>query len=428
MREHHSVIWNSEEAAIVTGGENTQPWVATGVSMNIDELQAGDLFVASKEDDLELVFQKGAAAVMQAKCMPASDKIPTLYVPETFAALQCLARAARFKSHATIVAVQGRGARVMFGDVLSKVGTTHKSGRHLSLAMASQPADIDFGVFGFSPAVQPDIAVITNCESARRDTMFENMPAHGAAIINADDDDFLSVLGRAKAAGLKHVYSYGQGNHADVRLSEIIEAGNGVRLSVDVMGDQYTFLLPLGFVYDSALLATLLVLKLTDKCLESAMRPYANILDQKTSVKNTITLADPSLEKTQAVFRVTNMIDLGMGRQTAILDNISRSAHKALTLKKAGFSVPDKLAHLDFVHTGKSVATVSNARAEIQARHGNVGLESIIPDVIVPGDFLVFKGLWNKSKTIFSEALRLTPDHRKREPANAHTKIFTETV
>lgn len=418
MRKPDSILWTSPEAAVVTGGENTSAWSATGVSMNINDLKPGDLFVASREDNLDLVFKKGAAAVLQTRSDTVSDKLPTLRVGDVFEALQSLARAARYKTHATIIAVQGKTARTAIQSILAKAGSLHRAGRHLSLSLAGLPADGDYGVFGLSPAVRPDIAVITNCEAARRDTLFENMPPYGAVIINADDEGFIDVLSRAKAAGLTHIYSYGRSGAADVRVREMIEAGNGIRLSVDVLGDRYTFLLDSGFEYTPPVLAALMILKLTDKCIAGAMKPYANILDQKVSAGNAVTLIDPALEKAEAVFRITNMIDLGFGRQTAMLDNLATPAHKALSIKKKNLAIPSKLANLDFVYTSKGFGAVIDARAVIRENHGNAPVAPIVPDVLAPGDFVVFKDVWSRSRTALSEVLRLVP-HAGKRPKNA---------
>lgn len=419
-RNNRNIIWNSLEAAIVTGGSNNREWAATGVALGIDDIQPGDLFFATKEDNLDMVFEKGAAAVVQTRCAPISDKLPTLSVPSVFEALQALARAARFKSHANILAVQGKKARIEFAETLSSIGTTHEAGRHLSLALAGLPGDVDYGVFGLSPAVQPDIAIITNCISAHRDTLFENMPPHGIAIVDSDDEEFLYIMSRAKAAGVNEVYTFGKSDAADAHLVDSVRADNGVRVSVSLLGELYTIMLPSAFEFENITLAALLTLKLTGKCVNAAVKKrFAHNRASKNLEINGVTLADHTFGGAQAVFRITNMIDLGFGRQTAILDNIAKSADNAVINPKKNLAIPRKLANLDFVYTSKRLSAVSNARAAIKQSHGYRKIETITPDVIAPGDFLVFKDVWDKSKAVLSEALRTVPEKGKRKPKNA---------
>lgn len=415
IKGDYSIIWTSQEAAIVTGGQNTREWCASGIALRVEDITPGDLFVASQNDDLQQVFEKGAAAIMCTGGTGGYDALPVLRVPDIYQALQSMARAARFKTHATIIAVQGKSVRQDIAGTLSNVGGVHRTGRHLSLGLASLPLDADYGVFGLSPSVQPDIAVITDCESAHRDTLFENMPRHGVVVINADSEGFLSVLSRAKAAGLTQLYTYGRRENADVRLCDMITASNGVRATIEILGERYTSLKPVGFEYDDAFLVSLLVMKLTDKCVDTIMMESSDALSRKKDAENGITLVPSVPEFSQAVFRVTNMIDLGFGRQTAMLDNISEAAHNSFTLRKKSLAMPRKLANLDFVYTSKRLNAVSNARDTIRQTQGYAKVETITPDVVAPGDFLVFKDVWNKSKAALSEVLRSVPETRKRK-------------
>ncbi|MCB1531803.1 MAG: hypothetical protein KDJ35_02925 [Alphaproteobacteria bacterium] len=410
---NQSMIWNSLEAAIVTGGRNSHEWCASGVCLNIDDVRPGDLFFASREDDLNKVFEKGAAAVVLSHCMQAELKLPYLSVPSVYEALQAMARAARFKSHASIFAVQGKEERKAFAHVLSKAGSVHKAGKHLSLALAGLPMDVDYGVFVLSPAVQPDIAVITKCAAAHRDTLFEQMPAHGTVLVNADDEEHLSIISRAKAAGLQEVYTFSVDAPADAQVLECVDAGNGCRITVKILDQEHSAVLPSGSDIDEAFVAALLALRLTGKCVSSVLKTMGKDQGFINQTGNGITLADPALGGAQAVFRITNMIDLGSGRQTAILDNVAKAAHDSLTFPKKSLAIPRKMANLDFVYTSKRLSAVSNAREAIRKSQGAAKIETITPDVIAPGDFLVFKDVWTKSKAVLSEVLRCVPETGK---------------
>ena len=43
---HNVPLWTSAEAVAATGGRATEPWSATGVSIDSRSVEAGDLFVA----------------------------------------------------------------------------------------------------------------------------------------------------------------------------------------------------------------------------------------------------------------------------------------------------------------------------------------------------------------------------------------------
>ena len=53
-------LWESEDAAQATGGNNTLSWSATGVSIDTRTIQPGDLFIALKADRDGHEFVKNA--------------------------------------------------------------------------------------------------------------------------------------------------------------------------------------------------------------------------------------------------------------------------------------------------------------------------------------------------------------------------------
>ena len=90
-----TTLWTSDEAARATAsvaGKATEPWTATGVSINTRTLKPGDLFVALKgptfdgHDYVETAFGDGAAAAVVSK--PCKAKHPLLEVSDTQAALE----------------------------------------------------------------------------------------------------------------------------------------------------------------------------------------------------------------------------------------------------------------------------------------------------------------------------------------------------
>ena len=106
--------WTAHEVAQAVGAETTGEWVATGVSKDSRELNPGDLFIALKGPKVEgtdyvaSALEAGAAGAIV-------DRIPTGYekdsrlilVKDTFQALNDLAKAARARSKAKIIAITG---------------------------------------------------------------------------------------------------------------------------------------------------------------------------------------------------------------------------------------------------------------------------------------------------------------------------------
>lgn len=411
-------LWSSDEVSAVTGGTNTRAWTATGVAINMDDLRPGDLYFATGDDDLEQVFAKGAAAVALSGGTGSGRDWPALKVPDVFQALQNLAGAARYRTHGTIISVQGRKARQAIGMLLGKTGQVHQGGRHLSLGLANLPENVEYGLFGFSPAVRPDIAVITDPAGANSGLPFESVSARGTVVINADHPESLALIARAKAAGIQDILTYGH-QSADAKIQSCILADNGSSVSAKILEQEVSFFLPGNFENPADLVAGLLILKLTGKNLMAAIHTFEAAYSPCAGTGGAVTLIDPALRERrsgpQAAFKITNMIDWGFGRQTAVLDNFAGSRRGAGFLKK-DLAIPRKLASLDFVFTGRITGALSDARSAIGEKHRNMKIEPIAPDVLVPGDFLVFRQARTGPRAVFSEALRLIPHRRVKKP------------
>ena len=70
MSDNNTTLWTAADAAAATGGQNTQDWAASGVSIDTRSLAPGDLFIALQgpsfdgHDFLAKAFEAGAAAAM----------------------------------------------------------------------------------------------------------------------------------------------------------------------------------------------------------------------------------------------------------------------------------------------------------------------------------------------------------------------------
>ncbi len=411
MVNRSDILWDSKEAAIVTGGANTKEWMATGVCVRAEDIRKGDLFIASDGEDLKKIMRKGAVAAVVSH-VPDDLKcdMPLLKVASPYDALRDLARAARYRSHATVLAVQGLEMRQMVNQAFGVLGPSYDGGRILSVGMANMPEDYDFGIFSLAPAVRPDIAIITDSKGGISDRLFENMSKTGAVILNRDCSDFYNVMARAKAAGIESIYSFGIHTGADARVMEHLSAANGTRLYLDILGDKISMVMD-GDVHKAmAAAGVLLAAKICGRNIRRAARVWqvGDILKPDDGPGQSLSLFEPQAASAeQAVFRVQNLIDLGFGRQTAILDNMAFPDQPNVRVQKNDLAIPRRIANLDFVYTCKGVSTVANAQTAIRSMHTKAKLETIVTDVLAPGDFVVFEQPMKKQKATLAEALRI---------------------
>ncbi len=467
LRDGMQVLWSSTEAAVVTGGRTPNEWRVSGVSINVNDIRAGDLFLASGDDDLRDVVRRGAGVIAcpnigSRGAMDAARReipVPIMEIGSAFMALQNLADAARFRTHAYVVGIQGTQARAGAAHLLAKNSQIHDGGHHVSLGLANLPENVDYAVFGASPMVKPDIAVITSPSTSYRDTLFETMPRGGAVLVNADDDAYLDIIARVRAAGILTILTYGINAAADIRMSNIMTADNGVRVDFEFCGQAHRLALdPRDMPDDPAvLLCAAGILKLTGRfvnVLSSDTHPPASADNDMARARphqsaSGVTLLDnlPAQKPRAAIMRVRNLIDLGRGGQTAILQDIfggrgagasvpnaprygadiNTPAHKRgaqsygsgwasplMLSANPPLSLPHGVADMNIVHAGRRIQTVNDPRRAIRGRFGkNTSVDQVSADALAPGDFLVFREIWNSSKTLFSEALRCT-SKRKR--------------
>ena len=117
-----SVLWTSAEAARATGGQ-TGHWQATGVSIDTRTMREGDLFVALKDqrDGLEFVdaaIKKGAAAALVSRRVPGDPEEKQLREADVLEGLVALAKAARERTPARVIAVTGSVGKTSTKEML----------------------------------------------------------------------------------------------------------------------------------------------------------------------------------------------------------------------------------------------------------------------------------------------------------------------
>lgn len=254
------MLWSAAEAAMATGGQNTQDWEASGVSIDTRTLRPGDLFVALKDardghDFVAQAFAKGAAAALvshRPDGLP--DDAPLLIVADVLVALNALGQAARARTQARILAITGSvgktSAKEMARTVLSAQGKTHAAeasyNNHwgVPLTLARMPADTEYGVIEIGMSApgeiaplaklaRPDVAMITTVAAAHLEafetglpgiaaekaSIFEGLSADGVALFNGDIPEACRPIVQMRAG--KAAFRFGTSEPCLFKLNDV---------------------------------------------------------------------------------------------------------------------------------------------------------------------------------------------------------------
>ena len=189
-------LWTVAEIVAATGGrpEGVSDGPLGSISIDSREIAAEALFVAIKGDSqdghdyVQKALDAGASAALVSEAWAINHHPDRLIVvPDTLEALRALARAARTRSRAVLVAVTGSAGKTTTKEairtVLQAAGDTHYSIKSFNnhwgvpLMLARMPREAQYGVFEIgmnhageiAPLVQmvrPHIAVITTVAAA----------------------------------------------------------------------------------------------------------------------------------------------------------------------------------------------------------------------------------------------------------------------
>ena len=266
-------LWNSAEAQSATLGKASSPFSVGGLSIDTRTLQEGDLFVALKGDNRDghdyvaaAFAAKAGAALVSRK--PEGVAGPLLTVADTQRGLEDLARAARARSNAKILAVTGSAGKTTTKEILrhalNGLGRTHVSAASYNnhwgvpLSLAGLPQDGEFGVFeiGMNHAgeiralvslVRPHGALVTtiaaahleyfgNCEAIAdaKSEIFEGLMPGGFALIPADNDYAERLAARAAQTKVSRIVRFG--NRGEAKLLSFTPDGDGMRVKADILG------------------------------------------------------------------------------------------------------------------------------------------------------------------------------------------------
>ncbi len=474
-----NTIWTSQDADAATGGKSTHDWKASGLSIDSRSVQPGDLFVAlegGKNDGHSYVaeaLKRGAAAAVVARVPDGlTQDAPLLVIPDTLTALQDLGRAARARTGAKIVAVTGSvgktGTKEMLAAAFGALGQTHAAKASFNnhwgvpFTLAGMHEGTDYGIFEIGMnhggeitpltlQVQPDIAIITTIAPAHLEhfgtleaiadakaEIFDGMKEGGVALLNRDNELFAYLEVKAQAKGIK-ILSFGEHKDADCRMTDCLEAANGSRLKVNVMGEDMALSLQIpGRHIARNALSVLLAVKVLGGDLKKAGQALSRLdaiagrgrreLIDIGDPENPVTLIDESYnaspEAMKAAFKVLALIDPGRGgRRIAVLGDMYELGKDSGRLH-ADLALPLQAAGVQLVYTsGPLMKKLYDSLP--QDRRGaheddTVKLAEIVPAVLVPGDVVMVKGSRGPGAKprmqVVVEALRALPaKSRKKE-------------
>jgi UDP-N-acetylmuramoyl-tripeptide--D-alanyl-D-alanine ligase len=266
-------LWTHLEAEAATLGQASRAFNVSGLSIDTRTLKEGDLFVALKGDNrdghdfVRAAFDAKAAAALVAHA-PEGATGPLLTVGHTQRGLEDLARAARARSNAKILAVTGSAGKTTTKEILrlacNALGRTHASAASYNnhwgvpLSLATLPRDAEYGIFevgmnhfgelrNLVSFVRPHVALITtiapahleffgNCESIAdaKSEIFEALLPGGAALIPSDSAYAERLTARARQAQVSRIVSFG--SKGDARLISVTPDGDGMRVKADILG------------------------------------------------------------------------------------------------------------------------------------------------------------------------------------------------
>jgi UDP-N-acetylmuramoyl-tripeptide--D-alanyl-D-alanine ligase len=258
------------------------PASVSGLSIDTRTIRRGEAFFAitgenrDGHDFVSAALEAGAGLAVIAADKRAAFPLdaPLLIVPDVLAALIDLARAARARSQARIVAVTGSVGKTGTKDalqlVLAREGETHASAASYNnhwgvpLSLARMPQSARFGVFeiGMNHAgeitpltrlVRPHVAIVTTVEPAHLEyfgsveaiadakaEIFLGLEPGGVAAINRDNPQFERLKRAAQAAGA-HVVGFGTRADAEARLIEASFKPDCSTVRANILGADLTY-------------------------------------------------------------------------------------------------------------------------------------------------------------------------------------------
>jgi UDP-N-acetylmuramoyl-tripeptide--D-alanyl-D-alanine ligase len=280
-----TALWTVADmtAAMAAHAAGLLPEHISGLSIDTRTIAPGEAFFAitgEARDGHEFVggaLERGAglAVVSEARRGALPCDAPLLAVPDVLDGLTALARAARSRTDARVIAVTGSVGKTSTKEALrlalAPQGETHASAASYNnhwgvpLSLARMPQDCAFAVFeiGMNHAgeitpltqlVRPHVAIITTIEPVHLEHLgsiegiadakaeiFAGVEPGGAVVLNRDNPQFTRLQASAAAAGIGRVVSFGEAPEADARLLAVSLKPDCSTVRASILGDEITY-------------------------------------------------------------------------------------------------------------------------------------------------------------------------------------------
>ncbi|ADZ69771.1 UDP-N-acetylmuramoylalanyl-D-glutamyl-2,6-diaminopimelate--D-alanyl-D-alanine ligase [Polymorphum gilvum] len=460
-------LWTRDAFVDATGGSvlGDVPGAIGGISIDSRTLQPGDAFVAIEgerfdgHDFVAAALEAGAALALVARDrlerLPADGRY--VVVDDPLEALRGLARAARARSHARIVAVTGSvgktGTKEALRLALERSGRTHASvasfNNHwgVPLTLARMPADTDYGVFeiGMNHAgeitplvalVRPHVAIITTVQPVHLEffgsvekiaqakaEIFTGLEPGGVAILNRDNAQFDLLTFLARNAGVTEIRTFGEDPQADAFPQRVAMQTGSSSIQARVLGQDITYKIgaPGRHLVKNSLAVLLAVvelgadLALAGIALGDLSAPKGRGAQTRLRLPAGVaTLIDESYNANPASMRAALQV-LGdaqvspPGRRIAVLGDMRELGEAADTLH-AGLIEPVTAARVDLVycagpHMRRLWELLPVHRRAAYAEEA-AGLAAMLKEDLRPGDVVMIKGSLGTRMGPLVEALK----------------------
>jgi UDP-N-acetylmuramoyl-tripeptide--D-alanyl-D-alanine ligase len=280
-----NALWTTDEMvkAMHAEAQGALPAMISGISIDTRTIARGEAFFAIKGDARDghefvsdaLRSGAGVAVVSRARRSEFPTDAPLLIVDDVLEALRDLARSARARSQAQVIAVTGSVGKTSTKEALklalSADGETHASaasynnhwGVPLSLARLRQSAKYAVFEIGMNHAgeitpltrlVRPHIAIVTAIAPVHLEffgtldkiadakaEIFLGVEPGGAAVINRDSTQFDQLRLAAKAAGISRITGFGEHAQAEARLIKLVLKDECSAVQADILGTEVTY-------------------------------------------------------------------------------------------------------------------------------------------------------------------------------------------
>jgi UDP-N-acetylmuramoyl-tripeptide--D-alanyl-D-alanine ligase len=278
-------LWTSTAMAeaMRASSNGALPEVVSGLSIDSRTIAPGEAYFAIKGDvhdghDFVAAALKAGAAlavVEAAQREKFASAAPLLVVEDVLAGLVDLARAARARLDAQVIAVTGSVGKTSTKEALRRVlgaqGPTHASAASFNnhwgvpLSLARCPATARFAIFeiGMNHAgeieplvrlVRPQVAIITTVEPVHLEffagieaiadakaEIFAGVELGGAVVLNRDNSQFARLTRRAKKRGISRIVSFGAHKRSDARLLDVSLHAACSAVHANILGHDVTY-------------------------------------------------------------------------------------------------------------------------------------------------------------------------------------------